>query len=169
MHYLSLLPKPDTCFSTLSRSLFMKKSLLIASMALGTATLLFATETVAPKKTDNASTPAPNSSTVASKSDTTHQMLQLTLEELAAFNGQNGKPAYVAVDGIIYDETNVKAWVGGKHKGYSAGTDISAVIKKSPHGASVLKKRTVVGKIIEKKVEATVPANSAVPAANTTK
>lgn len=80
--------------------------------------------------------------------------LELTLTELAKFNGKNGAKAYVAVDGVIYDVTGVPAWKGGKHKGNMAGQDITELIKKeSPHKGSVLKKRKVVGKIVpEKKI-----------------
>ncbi len=34
-----------------------------------------------------------------------------TLEELKQFNGQNGQPAYVAVDGVVYDVSNVGPWL----------------------------------------------------------
>lgn len=33
--------------------------------------------------------------------------LELTLEELAAYDGKDGNPAYIAVDGVIYDVTDV--------------------------------------------------------------
>ena len=42
--------------------------------------------------------------------------LVLTLDELAQYDGQNGNPAYIAVDGVIYDVTNVSQWNGGAHK-----------------------------------------------------
>ena len=29
-----------------------------------------------------------------------------TLAQLAQYDGQNGQPAYVAVDGVVYDVTN---------------------------------------------------------------
>jgi Predicted heme/steroid binding protein len=31
------------------------------------------------------------------------KMKQFTLEELKQYNGENGQPAYVAIDGIVYD------------------------------------------------------------------
>ncbi|OJV66915.1 MAG: cytochrome B5 [Clostridiales bacterium 38-18] len=69
---------------------------------------------------------------------------------MAQYNGQNGNPAYVAVDGIIYDVTNVKEWRNGQHNGYEAGQDLTEIIKtKSPHGLSVLQKLTAVGKLAE--------------------
>ena len=40
-----------------------------------------------------------------------------TAEELAKYNGQDGNPAYVAIDGTVYDVSNVPAWRNGKHHG----------------------------------------------------
>lgn len=77
-------------------------------------------------------------------------MLELTLEELKQYDGKNGNPAYVAVDGIIYDMTNVAAWKNGDHNGYSAGNDLTDIIKnKSPHGVKNLEGVPIVGKIVD--------------------
>ncbi|AVK63732.1 cytochrome B5 [Lactobacillus sp. CBA3606] len=66
--------------------------------------------------------------------------------ELAQYNGENGQAAYVAVDGVVYDVTNIAAWAGGKHHGNLAGQDLTTVIdNQSPHGRKVLAKLTVVG------------------------
>jgi predicted heme/steroid binding protein len=46
-----------------------------------------------------------------------------TLEELKQYNGSNNNPAYVAVDGIVYDVTNIARWAGGSHFGVRAGMD----------------------------------------------
>ena len=62
-----------------------------------------------------------------------------TLEELKKFDGKNGNPAYVAVDGTVYDVTNIKKWKDGMHKGYAAGADLSQMINSSPHGKKLLK------------------------------
>lgn len=79
-------------------------------------------------------------------------LLTLTSEELATYNGKNGMPEYVAVDGVIYDVTGVEAWKSGSHKGGKAGSDITVKIKDdSPHKLSVLKKLKVVGKLVDKK------------------
>jgi len=86
--------------------------------------------------------PAPADSVQADAAKT------FTMEELAGFNGQNGKAAYIAVDGVVYDVTRAKGWKNGKHKGFSAGADVTEEInKKSPHGAKVLKKNPVVGNV----------------------
>ncbi|NLV51364.1 MAG: hypothetical protein GXY20_11805 [Clostridiales bacterium] len=74
----------------------------------------------------------------------------LTLEELAEYNGKDGNPAYIAVDGIIYDVSRNANWKNGEHNGYGAGKDVSEAIEKiSPHGKSVLKKLPVVGNVAE--------------------
>ncbi len=73
--------------------------------------------------------------------------LELTVEELAAYDGKNGNPAYVAVDGVIYDVTDGPQWANGTHNGNTAGKDLTDVIKSAPHGESVLAKLTVVGKL----------------------
>ena len=76
--------------------------------------------------------------------------LELTLEQLKQFDGKNGNPAYVAVDGVIYDLTDVPAWKNGGHNGYSAGNDLTDIIKnKSPHGVKNLEGKPIVGKLVD--------------------
>lgn len=71
-----------------------------------------------------------------------------TLEELAEFDGLNGNPAYVAVDGIVYDVSNVPAWNNGQHNGIMAGGDrTQEIAEMSPHGKRVLNGLPVVGKL----------------------
>ena len=38
-----------------------------------------------------------------------------TLDELKNYDGKEGRKAYIAVDGVVYDVTNVAAWQGGTH------------------------------------------------------
>lgn len=72
-----------------------------------------------------------------------------TTDELKSFDGQDGRRAYVAVDGTVYDMTDVPAWKGGQHHGNVAGHNLSAAILKSPHGKGVLTKLPVVGRLAE--------------------
>jgi len=59
-----------------------------------------------------------------------------TLEELATYNGQNGQPAYIAVDGIVYDVTGQPDWPMGDHTPCGldamAGKDLSQVLNQAP-------------------------------------
>ncbi len=94
---------------------------------------------------DSASTTS--NSTTGSAADGT---LELTLEELKQYDGQNGNPAYIAVDGIIYDVTNVREWKNAQHNGYTAGNDLTDAIKNvSPHGVSKLNGVPVVGILVD--------------------
>lgn len=77
--------------------------------------------------------------------------LELTAEELAKYNGKDGQPAYIAVDGIVYDVSNHPAWKDGGHNGFEAGKDLTEEIKtKSPHGVSKLTEAVEVGKLVTK-------------------
>lgn len=67
-------------------------------------------------------------------------------KELKAFNGQDGQPAYVAVNGIVYDVTNFAAWEGGHHHGARAGIDVTKIFAKSPHGPALFEKLPAVGR-----------------------
>lgn len=69
----------------------------------------------------------------------------MTPEELSQYNGKDGNPAYIAVDGTIYDVTDVPQWKDGAHNGYSAGQDLTdEITNMSPHGVSKLKNIPVV-------------------------
>jgi predicted heme/steroid binding protein len=88
------------------------------------------------------------------ESDTTPReqvdLIELTLEELARYDGQNGNPAYIAVDGKIYDVTDDPNWSGGGHNGFLAGQDLTEEIAAaSPHGTSVLSGVPQVGILVE--------------------
>lgn len=74
--------------------------------------------------------------------------LVLSTEELAEYNGNDGSPAYIAVDGVIYDVSNSEMWQEGQHNGFEAGMDLTdEIMSESPHGDSVLERLTVVGKL----------------------
>ena len=69
----------------------------------------------------------------------------MTLKELSKYNGKNGNPAYVAVNGIIYDVTDY--WRSGKHNGLTAGSDVTKAFAGSPHSQSLLNSLPVVGSL----------------------
>jgi len=82
--------------------------------------------------------------------EATEEMLELTLAELSEYDGKDGNRAYVAVEGIIYDVTDLGAWNNGMHNGVSAGKDLTdEIMNQSPHGTSTLSRAEKVGKLIE--------------------
>ena len=64
------------------------------------------------------------------------ETMVFTLAELAEFDGKDGNPAYIAVDGIVYDVTGAQDWPAGEHAPCSldavAGKDLSDVLEQSP-------------------------------------
>ena len=94
---------------------------------------------------------ATTSSEVVSVSSSAEEMRTFTLEELSQYNGKDGQPAYVAVDGVVYDVTNVEAWKDGEHKnGLTAGNELTEEItNQSPHGIKVLEGMPIVGELVE--------------------
>ena len=76
-------------------------------------------------------------------------MLRLNLKQLSQYNGKDRPEMYVAVNGEIYDVTHVKHWAHGNHHGHYAGTDLTNVMKDSPHGNQVLKWLKVVGVLVK--------------------
>jgi predicted heme/steroid binding protein len=64
-------------------------------------------------------------------------------QELSKYNGLNGQPAYVAIDGLVYDMSSV--FLSGYHAGYAAGLDQSAAFH-SQHANNILQRFTIIGK-----------------------
>ncbi len=58
-----------------------------------------------------------------------------TLNELSRFDGREGRPAYVAYKGIVYDMTRSKLWRNGSHLAkHAAGNDLTDFLTNAPHG-----------------------------------
>ncbi|HAN20080.1 MAG TPA: cytochrome B5 [Clostridiales bacterium] len=70
-----------------------------------------------------------------------------TVDELAEFNGRNGNPAYVAVNGVVYDVTNNPTWAAATHFSLSAGNDLTSEFAACHAGEPILNKLAVVGNL----------------------
>lgn len=95
-----------------------------------------------------AATTAPAASTPSGTASANPADKTFTAAELAKYDGQNGNPAYIAVNGVVYDVSNVPQWQGGMHNGHKAGTDLTKAIASAPHGTRVLSGLPIVGKYI---------------------
>jgi predicted heme/steroid binding protein len=69
----------------------------------------------------------------------------ITRDELAMSDGKNGNPAYVAINGFVYDVTNSPVWAAGTHFGLSAGRDLTEEFAACHISESTLEKLPVVG------------------------
>ena len=58
----------------------------------------------------------------------------ITHEQLSHFDGRDGRPAYIAYKGMIYDVTNSRYWKNGSHMvKHHAGGDLTNVLDMAPH------------------------------------
>lgn len=73
---------------------------------------------------------------------------KFTRQELRSFDGKNGKPAYIAFRGKVYDVTESEQWEQGEHLGHKAGRDLSVDMTMAPHSEDVLDELTVVGILV---------------------
>ncbi len=72
-----------------------------------------------------------------------------TLDELSRFDGREGRPAYVAFRGIIYDMTKSRFWKNGSHlMKHAAGNDLSVFLTHAPHGEDKILAMPQVGNIL---------------------
>lgn len=59
----------------------------------------------------------------------------ITPEQLAHFDGQEGRPAHIAYQGSIYDVTSSRLWKNGSHMmKHAAGNDLTSLLSTAPHG-----------------------------------
>jgi predicted heme/steroid binding protein/CheY-like chemotaxis protein len=75
---------------------------------------------------------------------------RFTIVDLKQFDGGEGRPAYVAFKGKVYDVSNSQLWKGGKHAAvHAAGMDLTEALAKAPHGEDKLSRAAVVGELVK--------------------
>ncbi|PKN29731.1 MAG: cytochrome b5 [Deltaproteobacteria bacterium HGW-Deltaproteobacteria-21] len=83
---------------------------------------------------------------------------EIDLDELKKCDGKEGRPAYIAHLGKIYDVTQSKLWKNGRHMNrHNAGNDLTHDIQAAPHTLEVLDRYPEVGTLKEKPVERKLP------------
>ena len=74
---------------------------------------------------------------------------KISQAELAQNNGQNGKPAYVACKGRVYDVSESAFWLYGDHMGsHQAGKDLTQELELAPHTDMTLQRVKEVGVLV---------------------
>lgn len=72
----------------------------------------------------------------------------MTKQELAQYDGREGRPAYIAVNGRIYDVSGSSLWPEGDHQGeHQAGQDLTLELQTAPHVRAVIERFPVVGEL----------------------
>ena len=84
----------------------------------------------------------------------------ISLEELEKNEGSQGKPAFVAVNGEVYDLSASPVWKNGEHMGeHHAGCDLTEALERAPHGIEMLERYQKVGELdkAEPENESSIP------------
>ena len=74
---------------------------------------------------------------------------KVTRQELEANDGKNGKPAYIAYQGKVYDVSDSSFWMEGEHMGmHNAGKDLTEELDMAPHRDENFGKVKYVGELV---------------------
>lgn len=89
---------------------------------------------------------------------------RFTSQDLAGFDGTDGKPLYVAYKGIVYDITASRLWKAGKHMNrHHGGSDMGLELSQAPHSPDVLERFPRVG-VLDAEALVPEPVADRVPA-----
>lgn len=70
-------------------------------------------------------------------------------DDLAVYDGKEGRPAWFAFEGKIYDASASRLWKEGVHMGrHNAGEDLTAALKLAPHGSDKIAALPEVGSLV---------------------
>jgi predicted heme/steroid binding protein/uncharacterized membrane protein len=85
-------------------------------------------------------------------------MQEFDAAELQKYDGNEGRPIYVAYKGKVYDISNSKLWRNGLHmKRHHAGQDLTADIQGAPHESDVLDRYPQIGTLRKEVEERALP------------
>jgi predicted heme/steroid binding protein len=72
-------------------------------------------------------------------------LAEITENQLALRNGQDKDQIWIAYKGKVYDVTNSRLWLKGKHYEHWAGQDLTDELKDAPHTEKVFEKFKIIG------------------------
>jgi len=74
---------------------------------------------------------------------------KFTPEELKQYDGREGRPAYIAYKGKVYDVTESYLWINGVHQGqHEAGKDLTKEMALAPHGEETIERVKLIGVLV---------------------
>lgn len=74
---------------------------------------------------------------------------KITRQQLQENDGKNGKPAYIAYQGKVYDVSDSSFWLEGDHLGmHAAGRDLTDELVMAPHNDENLSRVKLVGELV---------------------
>jgi len=80
-------------------------------------------------------------------------MKEFDSAELAEYDGQDGRPAYIVYQGKVYDVTESGLWKIGIHmRRHRAGSDHTIDLQAAPHGMDVLERYPQIGVIKKEEI-----------------
>ena len=74
---------------------------------------------------------------------------KVTRQQLEENDGKNGKPAYIAYQGKVYDVSDSSFWMEGEHMGmHNAGKDLTEELEMAPHRDEAFQQVKLVGDLV---------------------
>jgi len=129
--------KPALGHWLIALTLLLLLAILVTSCGGSASTTTTATTAGATSGTTAGTTGAGTTTETTAATEGTDKVF--TVEELAQYDGLEGRKAYIAVEGIVYDVTLVAQWGAKLHAGkFQAGKDYTEEIKNAPHGLDKL-------------------------------
>lgn len=78
------------------------------------------------------------------------ELKKFTIDELAKYDGKNGRPIYIAYKGKVYDLSGSDLWEDGDHQGlHEAGKDLTIDMEDAPHDPDELERFPIVGELVD--------------------
>jgi predicted heme/steroid binding protein/uncharacterized membrane protein len=75
-----------------------------------------------------------------------------TITELARYDGKEGRGAYIAFKGKVYDATGSGRWKDGIHgMKHQAGKDLTEALLQAPHREEVFNRLPIIGELVKEK------------------
>lgn len=145
---LANLNDPSMKQTTLQRLWDSISSIHFLSELLANQVMITGIQALSVQQPSQINTGKSNQQMIPNQSVTQPNQRIFTLEELANYDGKDGKSAYVAVEGIVYDVTNNRTWAAATHFGLVSGKNHTQEFASCHAGQqSILQTLPVVGRL----------------------